>query len=371
LGLRCISLRQLEAALQQTDRANLDQLPDEVKYLAGLQRIQYVLVYPEKQDIVLVGPAEGWRVNELGHAVGKTTGRPIIQLEDLLVALRAAFESDEPVSCSIDPTEEGTRALRAFIKKQKQFQPQVLAAMEQQLGPQQITISGVPETSHFARVLVAADYRMKRIAMRLEPTPLDELPSFLDMLAGSRVRLTNMMPRWWLACDYEPLARSEDGLAWELRGNGVQVKTEDSLISDDGSVTQTGDQNPLAVEWAERMTRHYDALSREEAVFGQLRNLMDMSVVAMLMKHERLLERAGCSLPTLTGKHQDLLVESWNPPKTVSTQCSFIKRGRDYLITASGGVQIEAARYAAQSQVTRHVADVHSKTPHRVDRWWW
>ena len=39
-----------------------------------------------------------------------------------------------------------------------------------------------------------------------------------------------MMPRWWLACDYEPLARSEDGLAWELRGNGVQAKTEDSLV---------------------------------------------------------------------------------------------------------------------------------------------
>ncbi|HEX6259402.1 MAG TPA: DUF1598 domain-containing protein, partial [Woeseiaceae bacterium] len=260
---------------------------------------------------------------------------------------------------------------RAFIKKQKRFQPQVVAAMEQQLGPQQITISGVPETSHFARVLVAADYRMKRIAMRLEPSPLEELPSFLDLLAGSRAKLTNMMPRWWLACDYEPLARSEDGLAWELRGNGVQVKTEDSLIADDGSVTQTGNQNPLAVEWAERMTRHYDALSREEAVFGQLRNLMDMSVVAMLIKHERLLERAGCSLPTLTGKHQDLLVQSWNPPKSVSTQCSFIKRGRDYLITASGGVQIEAARFATQSQVTRHVSEVHSKTPHRADRWWW
>jgi hypothetical protein len=371
LGLRRISLRLLEAALQQAEHADLDQLPDEVKYLAGLQRIQYVLVYPEQQDIVLVGPAEGWRVNELGHAVGKTTGRPIIQLEDLLIAMQTAFSSDEPVSCSIDPTEEGTRALRALIKQQKQFEPQVIAAIEQSLGPQQITISGVAETSHFARVLVAADYRMKRIAMRLEPSPLAELPSFLDLLANSRVKLTNMMPRWWLACDYEPLARSEDGLAWELRGNGVQVKTEDSLVGDDGSVTHTDEQNPIAVDWAERMTRQYESLSREEAVFGQLRNLMDLSVIAMLIKHERLLERADCSLATLTGKQHDLVMQSWSPPRTVSTQCSFIKRGRDYLITASGGVQIEAARFATQSQVTRHVAEVHTRTPHRADRWWW
>ena len=54
-----------------------------------------------------------------------------------------------------------------------------------------------------------------------------------------------------------------------------------------------------------------------------------------------------------------------------TTVGSFIKRGRDYLITASGGVQIEAARYATQSQVTRHVAEVRGQTTHRTDRWWW
>jgi hypothetical protein len=329
------------------------------------------LVYPEQQDVVLVGPAEGWLINAAGHAVGKTTGRPVIQLEDLLVAMQAAFASDAPVSCSIDPTEEGTRAMRAYLDKQKFFTPQVLDGMQQSLGPQQITITGVPEGSHFARVLVAADYRMKRIAMRLDQSPLEQLPSFLDMLAESRVKLTNLMPRWWLACDYEPLARSEDGLAWELRGSGVQVMTEDDHVADSGKVTHTGKQNPLAVRWAEQMTRNYDELSRAEPVFGQLRNLMDLSVVANLIKREQLLARAGCEIPTLSGQNNNLLLQSWHAPKTVSTQCSFIKRGRDYLITASGGVQIDAARYAAQSQVTRHVQQVRSETTHRGDRWWW
>ena len=36
-------------------------LPDEVKYLAGLQRVQYVFVDPETKDVILAGPAEGWQ----------------------------------------------------------------------------------------------------------------------------------------------------------------------------------------------------------------------------------------------------------------------------------------------------------------------
>ena len=81
--------------------------------------MQYVLVYPEQQDVVLVGPAEGWRINDDGHAVGKTTGRPVIQLEDLLVALQTAWTGNAPVSCSIDPTEEGTRAMQALLENPK------------------------------------------------------------------------------------------------------------------------------------------------------------------------------------------------------------------------------------------------------------
>ena len=38
-----------------------------------------------------------------------------------------------------------------------------------------------------------------------------------------------MTPRWWLACDYQPLARTEDGLGWQLRGRGVKAMTEERI----------------------------------------------------------------------------------------------------------------------------------------------
>jgi NADH-quinone oxidoreductase subunit D len=94
--------------------------------------------------------------------------------------------------------------------------------MEQALGPQKISVTGVPETSHFARALVAADFRMKRLGMGFERAPVDGLPSFLDMFSGRTAGLQNMMPRWWLAPNYEPIRRDAEGLAWELRGSGVK-----------------------------------------------------------------------------------------------------------------------------------------------------
>ena len=58
-------------------------------------------------------------------------------------------------------------------------------------------------------------------------------------------------------------------------------------------------------------------------------------------------------------------------PKTVATECSFIKRGRDYLITASGGVQIDAMRFASNTQISKHTAQVRANSPVKPNRWWW
>jgi len=78
--LRAVSLKQIEAAIAKCAIEG-QPLPEEIKYLAGLQRIEYVLVYPERNDIVLAGPAEGWRIDALGTVVGATTSRPVVLLD--------------------------------------------------------------------------------------------------------------------------------------------------------------------------------------------------------------------------------------------------------------------------------------------------
>jgi hypothetical protein len=110
--LRKVSLRGLEAAIASHRANETTNLPQTIQMLAGLQQVQYVFVYPELNDIVLAGPAEGWQVNPKGEVVGLTTGKPVMRLDDLMVGLRYAREG--AVQCSIDPTEKGLAALRQY-----------------------------------------------------------------------------------------------------------------------------------------------------------------------------------------------------------------------------------------------------------------
>ncbi len=58
--LRKVSLTRLEKHVQLC--LALGRRPDdEMLHLAGLEKIQYVLIYPESGDLVLVGPAGPWR----------------------------------------------------------------------------------------------------------------------------------------------------------------------------------------------------------------------------------------------------------------------------------------------------------------------
>jgi hypothetical protein len=248
-----------------------------------------------------------------------------------------------------------------------------LAAIKRAFGPQAITVTGIPADSHLARVIVSSDFHMKRIAMKLDPSPLKELPSFIDMLKRDNTRLDNMMPRWWMACDYEPLGRSEDGLAFELRGRGVKCLTEEEVVNADGKRDGTGRVNPAAQKWADLMTAHYDELALKETSFGELRNVMDMCVIAALVAKEQLLAKADCQLPTLLGANSKLGFMAMSAPKCVETQCSALQIGQDYVFTASGGVSIASWHVADKTEVRPAVAQVRQQakpTSSGTQVWW-
>lgn len=372
--LRMISLKKLEAALDDAIKNHAGALPDEIVYLAGIQRIKYVFVYPEQNDIVLAGPGEGWRLDENANVVGVTTGRPVIHIDDLMVALRSVKASAQTgITCSIDPTDEGRQRFAQYMAKQKIFNPQVLDGAAEAMGTQKITVTGVPGSSHLARVLVAADYRMKRIGMKLDPSPIAELSSYVEILAKSHENPKSVMPRWWLACSYEKLSRSEDGLAWELNGPGVKCLTEEDVFSPDAGAKGSGRKSPSAQKWADDMTKHYDKLSAKDSVFGELRNVMDLCVVAAIIEKHGMLSKANLQLPLLAGANSPVHMYNWNVPKSVATQCSFLHRGKDYLITASGGVDIDGFAVADNNETSDSVKTTYTKAAPAGEgkRWWW
>jgi len=369
--IRKISLRQIEDAVAKADKQTTYYLPDEIRFLAGIQRIQYIFVYPEENDIVLAGPGEGWKIDANANYVGVTTGRPVLRLEDLMVAFRSVHDARQGgITVSIDPTEEGRQRLSQLKAQISKFTSETAAAFEKALGPQQITITGVPDTSRFARMLFCSDYHMKRIAMKLDASPVKGLPSYVEMLKPGRSSPANMMPRWWLACNYEPLAKSPDGLAWEIRGPGVKVMTEDELIGDDGSVKGTGKANATAQKWADLMTEKYDELSVKEPVFGELRNLMDLCVVAALITKEDMLAKAKLEIPAMASKDSKMELTHWYAPKTVPTQVSATRSSGEVIITASGGVEITSWQVADKSVENAAVGEVRTKSAKAGSLWW-
>ena len=199
--LRKISLNRLEQAILD-HRAHLT---DEMRFLAGLQRVRYVFYYPESKDIVLAGPAEGWVPDPAGRIVGIANGRPVVQIGRRGCGIARMFHaggSSAPlIGCSIDPTQEGEATcsstsvrlhLNGFPTAQ---QLQMIAeGIRTSLGNQVVTINGVPPNTRFAQVMVEADYRMKLIGIGLEKPPV-RLVSFVDRARPSEA---NRLERWYL-----------------------------------------------------------------------------------------------------------------------------------------------------------------------------
>ena len=368
--LRAVSLKQLEANIAKYS-AQGEPLPDEVKYLAGLQRAQYVFVYPERNDIVLAGPAEGWDLDRLGNVVGATSRRPVLLLDDLMVALRTREASRmDAISCSIDPTPTGIKQLRAAMSKVRRMGDQqvIKRNYEAALGSQTVSVTGVPATSHFARVMVAADFRMKRLAMNFQPAPVDNMPSFLHLLKANSRGTKSMMPRWWLAPNYEPLARDAEGLAWELRGPGVQCMTEEDHFNDAGQRTATTKAGNAATRWAQSLTERYTELAQHDSAFGMLRNAMDLAVVAALLEKEGLLSLAGLELPAIL---QEASIGEYYAPKSVDSKVSFVKQGRNWVVSASGGVQFFPWQVADKTQQNDEIGKVREQFSTADGRWYW
>ena len=141
-----------------------------------------IIVSEDDNDVILAGPAEGIEINKEGVVVGKTSRTPVIHLEDFLVAMRSVenARTGQGISVSIDPTEQGIKQLQNFYGRLKQsqtpFRPEMQPLVEQAMGQQMIKLTGVPADSRFSQVLVAADYKMKRLGMGLETAPISNFP---------------------------------------------------------------------------------------------------------------------------------------------------------------------------------------------------
>ncbi|MEM9353261.1 MAG: DUF1598 domain-containing protein [Planctomycetota bacterium] len=356
---------------------------DAMQHLAGLTRIRYVFFYPETGDIVLAGPAEGWMPTATGRMVGLYTGQPVIELQDLAVALRAfpaSKQSDPFVYCSIDPTQEGLSRMQQFLSRiGRQIGPNdtqfIVQGLQESLGLQTVSVGGIPATTHFAQVLVEADYRMKLIGIGLEQPPV-RMASFVA-LANPATVARNALQRWYFVPDYQRIKLTENADALEFVGNGVKLVGEDEVVGRDGgrSASKNG-QSRASRKFTRTFTQKYNQIADRAPVYGQLRNCVDLLVAAAFLQHYDLYTLAGWEPQALLDESA-YAVETLNAPREVATAVNSMWKGNRLMTPVGGGVQIQAGQALDSENVAEddgevakaHAAAAIADLP--ADQWWW
>ena len=379
---RKVSLTRLEKAIQDNNGA----MTDEMRHLAGLLRASYAFFYPDTKDIVIAGPAEGWVADASGRVVGINTGRPVLQLQDLVVALRAfppGRSGAELIGCSIDPTQEGLAAMQQFLSRMgstfRAGQEQMVAVtamqgLPQALGMQRVSVKGVSPKTHFAQVLVEADYRMKLIGIGLEQPPV-RMTSFIEHVDPRQIS-RNALLRWYFVPDYHCVRTSEDGLAMELVGDGVKLVGEDEMVGGRGERTTARRSTGASQAFVRSFTERYPALAERSPVYAELRNLIDLAVLAAYIQQQDYYGKAGWKMPLL-GDEKALPVETYPAPKLVAPTVNAMMKGNRLMTPIAGGVHIEAQMAIKPENLWPDEKGKVSKVRQSVTpnlapgQWWW
>jgi hypothetical protein len=381
-ALRKVSLNRLERQLQL--RAALRQGPDEsMRALAGITRVKYVLVYPETGDIVLSGPAGAWREDGEGRRVNAQSGQPVLHLDDLVVLLRNAWHEDGRFGCSITPTQPGLAATKAFLAESstRALQPSErdgwLEKLRGSLGKQDIDVYGVDRRTRVARVLVEADYRMKLVGMGLEPGALGVV-SYLDAIpVGSPPESMDVL-RWWFTLNYGAVHATPSRNAFEIRGPGVKVLSENELITEQGKRQHTGKSDALNQQFAQSFTRHFDRLAETYPIYAELRNVFDLALVAALLRAEDLPAKANWHL-THFDDPRGYQVALGEAPRQVESVINHRVIDRKHIVAGvSGGVAVDTRPLVSSTAIKTDdygalQAEHGGATPRLLpaDAWWW
>ncbi len=381
--LRYISLPRLEREVSRRQAAH-EKLDVAMLALAGLQRVEYLFVYPESGDLVLAGPAGDWRIDADGRVLSAANGQPVVRFDDFLVLLRRSLSSrDSSFGCSINPRQEALAKTQAYLDQtsKQPLEPgqrqSWLAALRDSMGKQDIEIFGVDPKSRLASVLVEADYHMKLIGMGLAPG-VPGVTSYLNsiVLKNGQAPPAMSVLRWWFTLNYDSIRTSPAADAYELVGQGVKVLSENEMLAAQGQRVHTGQSDPLNKLFADRFTAHFAELADKYPIYADLRNVFDLAMVVALIENDGLAKRVHWQ-PSIFTSADKLRLPNHEVPREVETVINHrVVNARTVLAGVSGGVMVSASEtlksgrrpdVAGKLEQTRNAM----AATEQAGAWWW
>ena len=282
-----VSLRRLAEELQ-TCLGNRS-CPRSLLELDGLRVIDGYIVDPEDGDVVLVGRRD--------------SALPPLLTEDFVVALRNAWMRyverrgnrmlySSP-GCSIDPDPlvmlelDGiaSRVIGGDREQEKEWERVCKK-------PQQVRVLGMPFDTHFAKVLVQADYDMKSQVDGSDPLGIPGLQSLPAMtLAQIRRDIeadrpisvpSSSMNRFWFYPG-DNVWEEGDGVVL-IRESPVTLLSNQTLVNARNQMVDSVERDLLAEEFAANFTRHFDDLADQRQIYRQLEGLFRFVALAKILE---------------------------------------------------------------------------------------
>jgi hypothetical protein len=339
-------------------------LTGQERYLAGLTGVKYLYVDEEHGDLILEGPAEdSWQVREDGIVIGEKTGEPLLQLDDFAVAWRNAIGANPPPSVSLEHRRDSMDRIQEFIRGTPQ--PKTEAArtdytrrMQDAWGPQDAVTGGVPTNTRFNKVMVEADWEMKRISLGLSEPGVEDFPNYVDlafedwrrrvMAEGLNASRPEGGSRFWFFPAYKEFAHSEKRDAVEIPRDPVELLTETHFRNRAQGKQIAQEPSAAANDFVKAFTTNYTAVARLNPIFGDLRNLFDWVAVSRLIRLLDVPRRIGWDLGFLARGYAatELRVPATMPGQVALRHAEVkVAQGAARLVfPARGGVSIDVDR---------------------------
>jgi len=291
---RAVSLTVFQGTLRSSLASG--KAPPQLLELCGLTRVEGYVLDRANRDLVLLGQVD--------------PAAPPLHTEDLVIALRSAWLKyawkegktryyDHP-GCSIDPDPAVVRRLSqigaqiggaASAEQMEDLLAQWCQASKQ---PQKVRVKGVPVDSHFASVMVTADYDLKRLvdgSVTLQTAGLTSMVDRMmeaakdDVVRGRPLRgPANSLSRFWFFPGQAKYGL--DGDTVTLLQCPVILLTEEEYLSESG-LAGKGRPEANARQFADSFSARYAAVAREQPIYQELDGLFRFVTLAKLMKYQR------------------------------------------------------------------------------------
>jgi len=309
---RAISLKVLQERLKAVDGSRVSSR--DIRQMAGITRIEGYILDEANQDLVLFGEVE--------HHY------PTLRLDDVVVALRNSWLKYADVKdgtydyrapyCSIEPDMTVVETLRtegrqiSDAAEADTVEEAVKKWQQYCTSPQTVIVKGIPFHSHFAAVLVKADYIMKKLAVGCDTIEIDEFSSLSDMtlekakrdfaIDGEVTLGSSIGNRFWF---YPGVIRflEHEGIV-TIEECEVTLLTEESFLSKSGQIEGEGASSELAEGFSDRFTELYMDIAEERPVYIDFQNLFDILALSKCMKLKAPHEAVSLDMTCLLGSYR-------------------------------------------------------------------